>query len=44
MDWRVTRLQAIQNKDEADFWGLMSERLERLGNELEKLLDEHTPG
>jgi DNA-binding PadR family transcriptional regulator len=41
-DWRV-RLRGIQNKDEATLWGLMSERLERLGNELEKLLDDIPP-
>jgi DNA-binding PadR family transcriptional regulator len=38
VDWRA-RLRGIQIKDEAVLWGLMSERLERLGNELEKLLD-----
>ena len=39
VDWRV-RLRGIQNKDEATLWGLMSKRLERLDNELEKLLDD----
>lgn len=37
MDWHV-RLRGIQNKDEATLWGLMCKRLERLGDELEKLL------
>jgi DNA-binding PadR family transcriptional regulator len=41
-DWRV-RLRGIQNKDEATLWSLMYERLERLGNELEKLLDDIPP-
>jgi DNA-binding PadR family transcriptional regulator len=37
VDWRV-RLRGIQNKDEVNLWGMMSKRLERLGDELEKLL------
>lgn len=39
-----TRLQAIRNKDEANLWGLMYKRLERLGDELEELLDELASG
>jgi len=39
LDWRV-RLRSIQSKDEANLWSLMSQRLERLGDELETLLDE----
>jgi DNA-binding PadR family transcriptional regulator len=42
-DWRL-RVRGIQNKDEATLWGMMSKRLERLGNELEKLLDDISPG
>ncbi len=42
-DWYV-RLRGIQNKDEATLWGLMSQRLERLSNELEKLLEDITAG
>lgn len=38
-DWRV-RLRSIQSKDEANLWSLMSQRLERLHDELEGLLDE----
>lgn len=38
VDWRV-RLRGIQTKDESNLWGLMSKRLERLGNELETLLN-----
>lgn len=34
------RLQIIQHKDEARLWGAMSKRLERLGDELEELLDD----
>jgi DNA-binding PadR family transcriptional regulator len=41
-DWRV-KLRAIRNKDESNLWGLMSNRLERLGDELEKLLNEIPP-
>jgi hypothetical protein len=39
VDWRV-RLRGIQTKDEANLWGLMSQRLERLRGELEALLEE----
>ncbi len=39
VDWRM-RLRGIRNKDEATLWGLMSKRLERLGEELEKLLSD----
>jgi DNA-binding PadR family transcriptional regulator len=39
VDWR-TRLRAVRNRDEANLWGLMSKRLERLGDELEALLDD----
>lgn len=42
-DWHV-RLRSIQNKDEATLWGLMCKRLERLGNELEKLLEDISLG
>lgn len=42
-DWQ-TRLRAVQTKDEANLWGLMSQRLERLREELEKLLDEISRG
>lgn len=38
-DWRE-RLGGIQAKDEANLWGLMAQRLERLGEDLEELLDE----
>ncbi len=38
-DWR-SRLRGIQNKYDASLWGLMSQRLERLGDELEELLRE----
>lgn len=38
VDWQ-TRLGGIRNKDEATLWGLMARRLERLCNELEKLLE-----
>jgi DNA-binding PadR family transcriptional regulator len=38
------RLQTIQHKDEATLWGLMSKRLERLGDELEELLDDLASG
>jgi DNA-binding PadR family transcriptional regulator len=34
------RLRSIRNKDEATLWGMMSKRLERLGEELEELLDD----
>ncbi len=34
------RLRTIQHKDEARLWGMMSKRLERLGDELENLLDD----
>lgn len=37
------RLENIRNKDEANLWGLMSKRLERLGDELERLLDDISP-
>lgn len=43
VDWRV-KLRGIQNKDEANLWGLMSKRLERLGNELEGLLNDIPAG
>jgi DNA-binding PadR family transcriptional regulator len=33
-----SRLKTIQHKDVANLWGLMSKRLERLGDELEELL------
>jgi hypothetical protein len=39
VDWH-TRLRAIQTKDEANLWGLMSQRLEHLREELEDLLGE----
>jgi DNA-binding PadR family transcriptional regulator len=42
-DWRV-RLRSIQSKDEANLWSLMSQRLERLHDELEGLLDEISNG
>jgi DNA-binding PadR family transcriptional regulator len=32
------RLTSIRNRDEAALWGMMSKRLERLGEELEELL------
>jgi DNA-binding PadR family transcriptional regulator len=38
------RLRTIQHKDEATLWGLMSKRLERLGDDLEELLDDLAPG
>lgn len=38
------RLQSIQYKDEATLWGLMSKRLEHLGEELEKLLEDIASG
>lgn len=34
------RLQIIQHKDETRLWGAMSRRLERLGDELDELLDD----
>lgn len=34
------RLQIIQHKDETRLWGAMSKRLERLGDELDELLDD----
>ncbi len=37
--WRE-QLRGLQNKDEANLWGLMYKRLERLGDELEKLLND----
>ena len=37
VDWR-DRLRGIQNKYDASLWGLMSMRLEHLGDELEELL------
>jgi hypothetical protein len=40
--WRA-RLRGIQNKDEAALWCLMSERLDRLANELEMLLNDISP-
>jgi DNA-binding PadR family transcriptional regulator len=39
VDWR-TRVRGVQRKDEAKLWGLMSMRLQSLGDELEELLDE----
>jgi DNA-binding PadR family transcriptional regulator len=36
VDWRV-RLRAIQSKDEAALWGMMSQRLEHLREALEEL-------
>jgi DNA-binding PadR family transcriptional regulator len=39
VDWH-TRLRGIQTKDETLLWGLMSQRLERLREELEELLGE----
>jgi DNA-binding PadR family transcriptional regulator len=39
-----SRLRTIQHKDEATLWGLMSQRLERLGDELEELLQDLAPG
>lgn len=42
-DWRG-RLRGIQNKDEVNLWGLMVQRLERLGEELEELLAEIESG
>lgn len=38
-----SRLRSIQHKDEATLWGLMSKRLERLGDELDELLQELAP-
>jgi DNA-binding PadR family transcriptional regulator len=38
-DWRV-RLRAIQSKDEAALWGMMSQRLEHLREALEELEQE----
>ncbi|HEY3828240.1 MAG TPA: PadR family transcriptional regulator [Solirubrobacteraceae bacterium] len=38
------RLRTIQRKDEANLWGMMSKRLERLGEELEELLKDIPPG
>jgi DNA-binding PadR family transcriptional regulator len=35
-----TRLRSIQNRDEATLWGLMAKRLEDLGDELERLLQD----
>jgi DNA-binding PadR family transcriptional regulator len=43
VDWRV-RLGGIRSKDEATLWGLMSQRLERLRDELEELFDEISEG
>jgi DNA-binding PadR family transcriptional regulator len=34
------RLTSIRNRDEAALWGMMSKRLERLGEELEELLQD----
>jgi DNA-binding PadR family transcriptional regulator len=39
VDWRV-RLRGIRNRDEATLWGLMSQRLERLREDLEELMGE----
>ncbi len=39
-----SRLRSIQHKDEATLWGLMSKRLERLGDELEELLADLASG
>ncbi len=41
-DWRQ-KLRSIQNKDEANLWSLMAQRLERLGEDLEELLAEIAP-
>jgi DNA-binding PadR family transcriptional regulator len=41
-DWRQ-KLRGIQNKDEANLWGLMAQRLELLGEDLEELLAEIAP-
>lgn len=43
LDWRM-RLRGIQSKDEANLWSLMAQRLERLCDELEALLDEISDG
>jgi len=43
VDWH-TRLDGIRTKDEANLWGLMSQRLEHLREELEKLRDEISKG
>jgi DNA-binding PadR family transcriptional regulator len=43
VDWR-TRLRGIQTKDEANLWGMMSQRLEHLREELEDLLGELSRG
>jgi DNA-binding PadR family transcriptional regulator len=43
VDWRV-QLRGIRNRDEVNLWGLMSKRLERLGDELERLLDDISAG
>jgi DNA-binding PadR family transcriptional regulator len=43
IDWRI-RLGGIRSKDEANLWGLMSQRLERLRDELEELFDEISDG
>jgi DNA-binding PadR family transcriptional regulator len=42
VDWH-TRLRGIQTEDEATLWGLMSQRLEHLREELEELFDEISP-
>jgi DNA-binding PadR family transcriptional regulator len=39
LDWQV-RLRGIQSKDEAALWGMMSQRLEHLREELEELEQE----
>jgi DNA-binding PadR family transcriptional regulator len=40
----AARRQSILNKDEANLMGMMSKRLEHLGDELEKLLEELSAG
>lgn len=43
VDWHL-RLRGIQTKDTANLWGLMSQRLEHLREELEKLHEEISEG
>jgi len=43
VDWG-TRRRGIKIKDKANLWGLMSQRLERLREDLEELLDEVSRG
>jgi hypothetical protein len=43
VDWQV-RLRGIQSKDEAALWGMLSQRLEHLREELEDLEQEISAG